>query len=101
LVWRDWRGSAQAAARRFWQDDATGADFRLGPLAPKKIAFAGVAEHLFALGCWVARTPLKSLESDEGIQENPRLGVNGPEARPAIACARLGYQAGSISVGRE
>jgi hypothetical protein len=40
-----------AAARRLWQDDAAGADFRLDPLAPKKIAFAGLGNIYFSLGC--------------------------------------------------
>jgi Enoyl-(Acyl carrier protein) reductase len=40
-----------AAARRLWQDDAAGADFRLDPLAPKKIAFAGLGNVYFSLGC--------------------------------------------------
>jgi len=62
------RGCAQAAARRFWPDDAAGADFRLGPLRPEDRRRRG-GEYLFA---WIARNLLKSLESDERIQKNPR-----------------------------
>ena len=59
----------------------------------------------FAPVTWIARNPLKSPESDEGIQENPSpfswfglvrlwvwLGGIWPEARPAIASARLRYE---------
>jgi hypothetical protein len=45
-----------------------GADFRLNPLAQRRITFAG-SETFFA---WLARNPLQSLESAKGIQENPR-----------------------------
>jgi hypothetical protein len=66
---------------------------------------------------WIARNLLKSPESDEGIQINPResklrflgfswsglvrVGVIWPETQPAIASARLGYEDAprSTSVG--
>jgi len=106
------RGCAQAAARRFWPDDAAGADFRLGPLRPEDRRRRG-GEYLFA---WIARNLLKSLESDERIQKNPspvslvflglawfRLGQIWPEARCAIACARIGYRDAprSLTVARQ
>ena len=43
-----------AAARRLWQVDAAGADFRLDPLAPKEIAFAGlgILFRSYGVTCW-------------------------------------------------
>jgi hypothetical protein len=64
------------------------------PLA-KKMAFAGDGNFYFL---WVACNPLKSLESDEGIQENPSpfpwfflvwlgFGLDGFGPRRALARA--------------
>ena len=61
-------GLAQAAAQCLW---------RRGRIfgCAEEDRFAGVGDFFLL---WIARNPLKSPESDEGIQENPR------ESKPAF-----------------